>query len=58
MIKTIEVFFYKGFKYNQIELQNYNILVGPNASGKSSFMDVLRFIRDILNDGPISALVL
>ncbi len=55
MIKTIEVLFYKGFKYNQIDLQNYNILVGPNASGKSSFIDVLRFIRDILNEGPVSA---
>ncbi len=56
MIKTIEVLFYKGFKYSRIELQHYNILVGPNASGKSSFLDVLRFIRDMLNDGPVSAI--
>ncbi len=55
MIKTIEVLFYKGFKYGKVELEPYNILVGPNASGKSSFFDVLSFVRDMLNEGPVSA---
>lgn len=55
MIKTIEVLFYKGFKHAKAELEPYNILVGPNASGKSSFFDVLNFVRDMLNEGAVSA---
>jgi len=55
MIKTIEVLFYKGFKHAKVELEPYNILVGPNASGKSSFFDVLNFVRDMLNEGAVSA---
>ena len=55
MIKRIEALYYKGFKYIEPELMNYNILVGPNASGKSSLLDVFIFLRDVLNDSPEKA---
>ncbi len=55
MIKSVEVLYFKGFKYNSIDLNNYNILVGPNASGKSSLLDLFTFVKDVLNDGPIAA---
>ena len=38
MIKRVEALYYKGFKYIDINLFEYNILVGPNASGKSSLL--------------------
>lgn len=55
MIKNMEILYYKGFKHSKIELYPFNILVGPNASGKSTLLDVFNFLSDILNDGPISA---
>ncbi len=55
MIKRIEALYYKGFKYIDINLLSYNILVGPNASGKSSLLDVFTFISDVLNNSPASA---
>nr|VFK24495.1 MAG: Predicted ATPase [Candidatus Kentron sp. MB]VFK30725.1 MAG: Predicted ATPase [Candidatus Kentron sp. MB]VFK75332.1 MAG: Predicted ATPase [Candidatus Kentron sp. MB] len=32
-----------------IDLQRRQFLIGPNASGKSNFLDVFRFLRDIAN---------
>ena len=32
-----------------VELGNLTVLVGPNASGKSNFLDALQFIRDALH---------
>lgn len=34
-----------------IPLQNRAFLVGPNASGKSNFLDVFRFLRDLATAG-------
>ncbi len=38
-----------------IELGAFHVLVGPNASGKSTFLDALDFVRDCVRDGPRSA---
>jgi predicted ATPase len=35
----------------EVELENRVFLVGPNASGKSNFLDVFRFLRDIASPG-------
>ena len=40
MIRRLQVLHYRAFKYIDIELSRFHILVGPNASGKSSFLDV------------------
>jgi len=55
MIQSVEILYFKGFKYKKVDLKSYNVLVGPNASGKSTFIDVLKLIKDVLNDGPIGA---
>ena len=38
-----------------LELDRFHVLVGPNASGKSTFLDAIDFVRDCLNDGPRKA---
>lgn len=48
MFTKIEVSRYKCLKRADIVLAPFNILVGPNASGKSTFLDSLAFIRDAL----------
>jgi predicted ATPase len=42
---------WKNFKRVDVELQGRAFLVGPNASGKSNFLDVFRFLRDIVSVG-------
>jgi len=54
----------KPLRFSNIQLQNWKnfvscdvavgkraFLVGPNASGKSNFLDVLRFLRDLASSG-------
>lgn len=38
---------WRNFRRVDVELENRVILIGPNASGKSNFLDVFRFLRDI-----------
>jgi len=42
---------WKNFQNAEIELGNRVFVVGPNASGKSNFLDVIRFLRDIVKQG-------
>ena len=44
---TVENF--KSFDKLEVELRPFNIIVGTNASGKSNFLDIFRFLRDIAN---------
>lgn len=39
-----------GDKGEEIELQPLNVLIGPNASGKSNFIDVLKLLRALPQD--------
>lgn len=38
---------WRNFRNAEVELARRAFLVGPNASGKSNFLDALRFLRDI-----------
>jgi ATPase subunit of ABC transporter with duplicated ATPase domains len=38
---------WRNFQLADVELQRRVFLVGPNASGKSNFLDALRFQQDI-----------
>lgn len=40
---------WRNFKKIDISLRDRVYLIGPNASGKSNFLDVLRFLRDVAN---------
>ena len=46
-IKSIELRNFKSFQELKIDLNNLNILIGANASGKSNFIRVLKFLRNI-----------
>src|SRR5271163_5198454 len=42
---------WRNFSRAEIDLRKRVFLVGPNASGKSNFLDVFRFLRDIVAVG-------
>jgi predicted ATPase len=42
---------WRNFRIADISLGNRAFLVGPNASGKSNFLDVFRFLRDVAKPG-------
>ena len=48
-IKRIRATNFKSFKKLDVGLGDLNILIGANASGKSNFVDLFRFLRDIEN---------
>lgn len=47
MIKKLKIKNYKSLKDVELELDNFNVLIGPNASGKSNLLDCLAFISEI-----------
>ena len=48
IISKIKLVNWKNFKNVEIALTERNFIVGANASGKSNFLDVIRFLRDIV----------
>ena len=46
-IKRIKVSNFKSFKKLDVRLGKFTILIGANASGKSNFVQIFKFIRDI-----------
>ncbi|MFH1006972.1 MAG: AAA family ATPase [Candidatus Latescibacterota bacterium] len=42
---------WRNFGHVDVSLQNRAFLVGQNASGKSNFLEVFRFLRDIVTSG-------
>ena len=42
---------WKNFANGDVGIQNRVFLVGPNASGKSNFLDAFRFLRDLASSG-------
>ncbi|MCD6215315.1 MAG: AAA family ATPase [Candidatus Desulfofervidus sp.] len=51
VIKKIKVINFKSFGNLEIELGNFNVLIGPNAAGKSNFVHIFEFLRDIVSSG-------
>ena len=51
MIRRIEALNYRCLHYVSQPLEHFHVLVGPNASGKSTFLDVLGLVRDLLTKG-------
>ena len=46
---TVENF--KSFGKAQVDLRSFNTVVGSNASGKSNFVQILQFLRDVKTHG-------
>lgn len=51
MIRLIEAKNYRCLRYVRQTLTDFQILVGPNASGKTTFLDVIGFLSDVLSQG-------
>ena len=49
-ISNIEIKNFKSFKNISINLNNFNVVVGPSASGKSNFIKAFKFLKDISED--------
>lgn len=50
-VKRIEVENFKSFEKLDVSFEDFNILIGANASGKSNFIQIFKFLRDIRNHG-------
>jgi predicted ATPase len=50
-IRKITLKNWKNFAQAEAEIRNRLFLVGPNASGKSNFLDAFRFLRDLASTG-------
>lgn len=57
-IKRIKIENFKSFKKLEVVLKNFNVLIGANASGKSNFISIFKFLRDIVNNGLENAISL
>lgn len=51
MISLIEALNFRSLRYVNQSLSNFHVLVGPNASGKTTFLDVVAFLGKFVNDG-------
>ena len=52
MIRRIQALNYRCLHYVDVGLEgSFHILVGPNASGKSTLLDVIGFLGDLIRDG-------
>lgn len=56
MITLIEALNYRCLRYLSQPLDRFHVLVGPNASGKTTFLDAIAFLGDLVNDGLDSAI--
>jgi len=51
MIRLIEAKGFQCLRYVRCRINSFEILVGPNASGKSTLLDVIRFLGDLVSKG-------
>jgi predicted ATPase len=51
MITRIEALGYRCLRYVSQPLEPFHVLVGPNASGKTTFLDVLSFLGRLVSEG-------
>jgi len=51
LIKKLRVKNFKSFKDVEVELGKFNVVIGANASGKSNFVQIFKFLRDIVKEG-------
>ncbi len=56
MITLVEAKNYRCLHYVRQNLEPFHVLVGPNASGKTTFLDVISFLGDLVSAGPLAAI--
>jgi predicted ATPase len=57
-IKKIKVSNFKSFDELEVDLRPLNIVIGANAAGKSNFLEIFRFLRDVGEHGVENAVSL
>lgn len=55
MLTQIEALNFRCLRYVRQSLAPFHVLVGPNASGKTTFLDVVGFLGCLVSDGPDAA---
>ena len=51
MIRRIQALNYRCLRHVDVTLDRFHVLVGPNASGKSTLFDVIAFLGDLVSTG-------
>jgi predicted ATPase len=57
-ITRIKVSNFKSFNELELDLRSLSVVVGANAAGKSNFLEIFRFLRDLAEHGPENAVSL
>ena len=57
-IQQVHVENFKSFSEIDIELGRFNVIIGSNAAGKSNFISIFRFLRDIATSGIENAIAM
>ena len=51
IINRVQVLNYGCLHYVDVPLDRFHVFIGPNASGKSTLMDAIKFVSDVVRDG-------
>jgi predicted ATPase len=51
MFSRVEALGFRSLKWVEQDLGPFHVLVGPNASGKTTFLDVIAFLGDLVSGG-------
>jgi predicted ATPase len=57
-VQHIHVENFKSFSELDIELSRFNVVIGSNAAGKSNFISIFKFLRDIAKHGIVNAIAM
>ena len=55
MIRRIQVLNYRCLRYVDVALDRFQVLAGATGSGKSTFLDAVALLGDLIRDGPEAA---
>jgi len=56
LIKSIEIEGFRSLRHVQLALRPFNVLIGPNQSGKTNILDALDFLAQAVQGKLSSAL--
>ncbi len=51
IINRVQALNYGCLHYVDVPLDRFHVFIGPNASGKSTLMDAIKFVSDVVRDG-------
>lgn len=57
-IHQVHVENFKSFSELDIDLSRFNVVIGSNAAGKSNFISIFKFLRDIAHHGLVNAIAM